>query len=418
MNNKNKSIRFAVRAFGPFELALKKVWEAYCQETGCNLQLEAVPMDLPELHRSVLENEGLKNGNWDIAHLNTDWIAEAHAAGAIEDLSLYIEKHHPEGYPAGWSGSLLEMQKFKEKVVGLPFHDGPECLIYRKDLFEDALEKEAYLRKYGKELLPPGTWNEFINTSAFFQRPEKGLYGTVFATFPDGHNTVFDFCLQVWTRGGEIVDAEGNIRIDTPAAIDGLEFYRNIVKDPALVHPQCADFESVRAGMAFARGEVAMMVNWFGFASMCEVDPASKVKGKVDITDIPHGPAGKGTSLNVYWMYTIGSGSQHKDVAYDFIRFAISKENDKLLTLSGGIGCRVSTWNDEEVNRIVPYYAKLGDLHENSRTLPRHLHWAKAATVIDQAVLKAINTDVPTTEILEAAQYEISKIFNSDEYTL
>lgn len=411
MDNRDNTLKFAVRAFGPFESALEKVWKAYCEETGCLLQLEAVPMELPELHKTILENEGLKNGDWDIAHINTDWITEAYSTSAIEDLSPYLTTESPENYPDGWSDSLLEMQEFDGQIVGLPFHDGPECLIYRKDLFEDPVEKSAYQLRFGKELLPPKTWDEFINIAEFFQRPEKGLYGTVFATFPDGHNSVFDFCLQVWTRGGEIVGANGNVCVDTPAAIEGLQFYRDIVKNAALVHPKCADFESVRAGMSFARGEVAMMVNWFGFASMCEVDPTSKVKGKVDITDIPHGLAGGGTSLNVYWMYAIGSGSRHKDLAYDFIRFAINSKNDKLLTLEGGIGCRISTWNDAEVNEVVPYYSRLKDLHENSRTLPRHLNWAKAAVVIDQAVLRAINSDVPTEAILKEAQNQMNKIF-------
>ena len=33
-----------------------------------------------------------------------------------------------------------------------------------------------------------------------------GRYGTVFAAFPDGHNTLYDFALQLWSRGGELTD--------------------------------------------------------------------------------------------------------------------------------------------------------------------------------------------------------------------
>jgi multiple sugar transport system substrate-binding protein len=408
MSGEKGKIKFAVREFGPFEAAVEKVWQAYCNKTGCTLQLEAVPMDLPLLHDTILGKEGLLNGDWDIAHLNTDWIAEAHAKGAIEDLAPYIQKRPPDDFPGGWSKSLLGMQAIRDQVVGLPFHDGPECLIIRKDLFEDAEEKEAYFRKFKKELAPPQNWDDFVTIARFFQRPEQNLYGTVFAAYPDGHNTVFDFCLQLWTRGGELVDSSGKIHIDTPAALEGLEFYRNILRDNTVVHPDCAKFESVRAGVAFARGEVAMMVNWFGFASLCEVDPNSKVKGKVDILDIPRGGAGLGTSLNVYWLYAIGSGSKHKDVAYNFIRFAVNEQNDKLLTLEGGIGCRLSTWHDPEINRVIPYYNKLETLHNNSKTLPCHADWARTAAIIDEVVRKALHTDAPVGVILKEGQQQIN----------
>src|SRR3954464_15180390 len=102
-----------------------------------------------------------------------------------------------------------------------------------------------------------------------------------------------------------------------------------------------------------------MAINWFGFASMSEVIEESKVKGKVDITELPCDPNHKTASLNVYWLYTIAIGSKHKQLSYEFLRFATSPESDKLLTSEGGIGCRKSTWNDSEINKTIPFYHKL-----------------------------------------------------------
>lgn len=404
--------RIAVRKFGPFESAMDKLWNKFCQQTGCTLDAEMVSMDLHQLHDATLTQKGLANGNWDVAHINTDWIHEAYTGGSVEYLNQYINSNPPSNYPAGWSASLLQMQHFSGDVVGLPFHDGPECFIYRKDLFEDPKEKDYYLSKNGKPLRVPQTWEEFQEVARFFHRPAQNLCGSVFACLPDGHNTVFDFCLQLWTRGGSLVDADGRINVDTPQAIDGLDFYRQLVNDKTAVHPKSSEYESVQAGMAFARGEVAMMINWFGFAAMCEVSDESMVKGKVDITSLPHAQGAESASLNVYWLYTIGSGSKRKDLAYDFIRFAVSQESDKLLTLEGGIGCRLSTWNDPEINHVIPYYHKLEMLHKEARSLPQKPNWAQIAEIIDSAVLKAMKSDTPTAEILGEAQSEI-EIINS-----
>ncbi|MGA9637910.1 extracellular solute-binding protein [Flavobacterium sp.] len=165
--------------------------------------------------------------------------------------------------------------------------------------------------------------------------------------------------MQLWTRGGDLFDENKKIKINTPAAVEGMEFYRKALKNTNAIHPDSRDFDSVKSGMAFANGNLAMMVNWFGFASFSEFFADSKVKGKVDVAPVPAGPTGEGVSLNAYWMYVIGQGSQKKQLAYDFIKYAVNAQNDKLVTLEGGIGCRKSTWHDHEVNRVVPYYYKL-----------------------------------------------------------
>lgn len=408
--SRNEVFRIAVRKFGPFESAMRKIWDQYCQFSGCRLAAELVPLDLHELHESTLVNKGLKNGDWDLAHINTDWLYEGYADAAFEDLKPFIYHQPPSAYPEGWSHSLLALQQFNDQVVGLPFHDGPECLIYRKDLFEDKKEQERYHAQFGKALSVPNTWDDFINVARFFNRPEQNLFGTAFACYPDGHNTVFDFCLQLWSRGGDLLDEAGKVNVISTAAVEGLEFYRNLVQDATVVHPGSADFDSVSAGAAFARGEVAMMINWFGFASVCEVDPESAVKGKVDVAEIPAAIGCKSASLNVYWLYTIGSGSRHKQIAYDFVRFAINQVNDKLLSLEGGIGCRISTWKDEEVNLIIPYYHKLETLHAAAKTLPQKSNWAEIAVLIDEMVLNVLRSDQPVYGIARLAQDKINSI--------
>lgn len=410
MSNTPQTFKIAVRKFGPFENAIQQFWKGYCAQTGCILSLDMVVMDLHELYESTISQGGLKNGDFDIAHINTDWIYEGYLAKAFEVLNPYINQNPPDQFPQGWSNSLLALQQFSGEIVGLPFHDGPECFIYRKDLFNDPVEQENYLAKYGRPLSVPKTWEDFRQVAHFFYRPAQNLYGSIFACYPDGHNTVFDFCLQLWTRGGSLLNSKGFIDLNTPAAFECLDFYRSIVNDSNAVHPGSANFDSVAAGLAFMNGEAAMMINWFGFAAMCEVDSASKVKGKLDVDLLPAKPGANSASLNVYWLYTIAKGSKHKKVAYDFLKYAISAANDKQLTLAGGIGCRKSTWNDPEINDTIPYYHKLENLHKVANMLPQKKNWADIAKIIDQMVLSAINTNKATEEILADAQVEINSI--------
>ncbi len=399
-----RTFRVAVRKFGPFESAIGKQWDAFEAAERTGVSLDAVPMDLPPLSACVFESGGLERGDWDVVFLNTDWVASAHQQDCLADLAPGILADPPDGFPDAWPPSLLRLQEIDGHVLGLPYHDGPECLIYRTDLLEDPAEKSSYESRFGAPLRVPETWDEFLRVARHFHRPEQRRYGTVFAAYPDGHNTVYDFCLQLWSRGGELSRPDGRIRLDSAAARDALQFLRETINDSSAVHPACRDMDSVKSGLAFAAGEAALMVNWFGFASMAQTIASSAVKGKVGIAPVPHAEGCQGPSLNIYWILSIAAGTPHPDVAWRFLKHCASREMDKLLTLEGGIGCRRSTWTDADVNRTIPFYQRMEALHACARELPRMPDWPRIAEIIDRMVIAAIDSPEPVANILASAQ--------------
>lgn len=177
----------------------------------------------------------------------------AGTAGVSKTLTATSRSPRPKIIREIWADALLKLQTFPDGIAGIPFHDGPECLIYRKDLFNDPAEKDAYWRRFGADLKPPETWKEFSQTAAFFNRPEKGMYGTLFALYPDGHNNIFDFALQVWSHGGGLTDKDGRITLCTDKSVKAMESYRKLIADP-FIHPRSRSFESI--GM-FGRSHAA-----------------------------------------------------------------------------------------------------------------------------------------------------------------
>lgn len=396
-------LRVAVRKFGPFESAIAKQYADFQAATGCPLALDAVALDLNPLVETLFTDGGLKDGTWDVAFVVTDWIAEAAADGHLRDLAPLMAANPVPDYPQGWAPSLTRFQAFGDAVYGLPYHDGPECLIYRRDLFDDPAEQASFAERHGRRPVVPDTWEEFETVARFFTRPEQGRWGTIFAAFPDGHNSVYDFCLQLWSRGGDLTDAAGVPTLDSPAAVAALDFYRRLVNDRTVTPPGLTEIDSVNSGERFAAGEIAMMVNWFGFAAVCE-QPGSAVKGKVDVAPVPAGPGGRTVSLNVYWLLGIGAGSRHTEEAFAFVRHVCSPAMDRLTTLEGGIGCRRSTWTDPAVNAAIPFMRRLDELHGPARELPRSRELPRLVRVIDAAVQRAISGQEPTAAILGEAQ--------------
>jgi multiple sugar transport system substrate-binding protein len=386
------TLRVAVRRFEPFERAIAAQFDDFVRTEGVSARLEAVPMDLSPLHETLIGSGGMAAGDWDMGFMATDWLAEAHAASQLEDLAPHLGRAPIDDFPHGWSPSLTSLQRFAGGYWGMPYHDGPECLIYRRDLLDAA------------GIAVPTTWEQFHAAARALHAPEAGRYGTVLALYPDGHNSFYDFCIQIWSRGGEVFDASGKLDLTSPAAHAALDFLRILAADDTAIAPGARELDSVRAGKLFAEGRVALMANWFGFAAYGDTAPDSPVRGLIDVAPLPAGPGGTSVSLNVFWVLTIAAGSRNKRLAWDFLRHCASARMDRLTTDFGAIGVRKSTWADPEVNARIPYYHRLDWLHAHAREMPLTPRLAAISHVVDDLLTAATTTDEPTAALLARAQ--------------
>lgn len=385
-------LRMAVRRFGPFESALAHQFADFCATTGTRARLETEVLDLNPLHHATIANRGLATGRFDIALLCTDWLSEAVAGGVIENLDPWMAQTAPAAFPGDLAPSLVSLQRFGGGFWGMPYHDGPECLIYRKDLLADA------------GLAVPETWDAFHAAACALSDPASGIHGTGLALFPDGHNGFYDFCIHIWSRGGEPFDDGGQPDFTSPQAHAALDFIRQLARDTTAVAPGATATDSVQSGMKFANGEIAMMANWFGFAAYADTAADSVVRGLVDVAPLPAGPGGQSVSLNVFWVLAMGSGAAEKSLAWDFMRHCASPAMDLVTTRHGAIGVRRSTWRDPAINAAIPYYHRLDWLHDHARAMPITPRLADVSHVVDTLIARAVGSDLATADLLSQAQ--------------
>jgi multiple sugar transport system substrate-binding protein len=397
-----KPLRIAIRSFADFESALAAQIDLY-RPAHRALDVAVVPMSLNDLEGAVLGDDGLRGGAWDLAIFPTDWVGSAIQAGAVEKLTPWMLAAPLPGWPEGWPESLREPLRHGDDFYCIPWHDGPECLIYRSDLFENEGERAAFAERFGRELAPPRTWQQFQETARFFTRPETGFYGTLFAAYPDGHNTLYDLVLQVWSRGGELYDAEGQPTLTDPVVIEALDYYRGIIQDAGACYPGAIGIDSIQSGDIFLSGSIAMMVNWFGFAARSS-GQGSPLAGKLGLAAIPGGRPDQTATLSNYWVIGIGAGGRAKEASYELLRHIASADSDKLTSLHGAVGVRLSTWSDAEVLARVPLYAQLERLSAEARTLPFCDDLPKLAEIVNRITIEALGGDEPSAAILKRAQ--------------
>lgn len=401
------TLRIALRNYADFENALQEEARLF-EAVNAGIFVELIPLGIQDLYRAAITDGGLLNGQFDLALLVTDWLGECVAAGAVEDLHPWHHHRPIAQWPTGWSPTLVRPLLFGKTLSSLPWHDGPECLVYRSDLFADPNRRAAFRSLYGRDLTPPSTWDEFEDVARFFTDPEANLYGTAFAAYPDGHNTLYDFVLQTWSRGGDLIDIECNPQLLSPESIRAVDFYRGTVRNPTLCHPRSSNLDSTQSGDLFLNGEVAMMTNWFGFASRAS-RPESPLAGKVAIAPVPSEEGCDPVSLSVFWALAMASGSRHKALAWDFLRFVAAPERDLGIVHHGAVGARLSTWRNPELRARVPVYAQLEAISMRARTLPAGPSMAALASIVDGIMTRALRTVDPTPTILQEAQQEVER---------
>ena len=385
------TLRFVGRPFDGFETALERQVASFNDTHEQTLELERDHRPLPEIHAELVETGDVAE-EYDLFLCLSDWLPALADQELLVSLDEYLADDPPADWPEGWAESMRELVTYDGTVYGVPYHDGPEIFHYRRDLFENVAEQRAFREEYGRPLHVPKTWDEFLDVAEFFTRPEEDLWGTVVAALPDGHNDVYDFLIQLWSRGGEVLDEQGDPCFDSEAGHEALQFYHDLIHEHAVVPPEATAMESVEAGQFYADGKAAMMWNWAGFGAMAE-DPDSAIFGNTGYGLIPRADttAGKHAALTVLYGLTIPEGSDQIDLAYEFIRHVANPDSDRITTDSGASGTRFSTWRDPEVLRQNSFYAVAEEVNTSGyNTLPQIPEYVALNEILDDMVAAAV----------------------------
>lgn len=374
-----------------------------------DVEVECTYLPIHEHYEKMVANMGTESDEFDLFLCCTDWLPILMHNHSITSLDEMIASNPPIDWPTGWHRAMLGLQQRGGEIFGMPWHDGPQVFHYRTDLFESSTEQENFLHRFGRELCPPRDWDEFLEVAKFFTRPEDGLWGCCEAGFTDGHNNVYDFLIHLWSRGGVLIDQNREPQFDSAIGIGALQYYVDLFHRHKVASMECLDLGSVECGNYYAQGNAAMMWNWCGFAAVCEMPEYSKIVGKNACTKLPAGSAGS-ISLNIYWVLTIPSGSANKELAYKFLRHISSPKLDKVTSMCGANGVRLSTWNDPEVLAKYPYYGIIEDVHANTRTLPAIPEYPEINESISRAVHRALHLEMSCEESLRIAALEAKEI--------
>lgn len=214
-------------------------------------------------------------------------------------------------------------------LTGIPIVTEQEIIYYRKDLFAE----------HGIKV--PTTMEELEEAAKYFNDPENGFYG--FVSRGQRSPAVTQFSSYLYSFGGNF-DVDGKATLNTPEAIEAFTFYGNMLRNYG--PPGVLNMSWPQALAIFAQGNAAMYTDASVFYSNLLDPNQSDVGELVGFAQFPAGPAGSKPYSVVSWGVSMAATSRNKEAAWEFIKWATSKEMTLRTQARQVPSARTSAWDD------------------------------------------------------------------------
>jgi len=296
---------------------------------------------------------------------------------------------------------IIQNDTVDGKLVAMPWFGDFGILYYRTDL----------LKKYGYAG-PPQTWTQLFAMAKKIQDGEQkdnsSFYGFVFQGNAYEGLTCNALEWIASAGGGHIID-NGKVTINNAKARTVLDAMRAQI---GKVTPQgVTTYQEDQTEHAFDNGDAAFARNWpyqYGIGATA----GSKVKGKFNVTVLPHGSAGKSVGTVGGWQLAISKFSKHQGAAIELVRYMTSPAVEKFDAITNSnVPTIVSVAKNKAVVKVNPY------LKPAIASVPRvtrpgkafGTHYNEASKVIYQGI-NQILTGTPSSRVLPQIKSRLQQL--------
>ena len=284
------SITVLVESGSPAEALAKDTAEAFVEETGCKVVIDAVAYT--GMYDKLSTEIKAKQAAHDVAGMDVVWLAAF--ADAIEPIN--------DADTSDFLPTLQDSGTIDGKLLGYPMWVNTKILIYRKDLIpEDKV---------------PKTWDEY-QTLAKELNTNDMSGTTVFGSGSDAVCSFLDFACQAGAEG-LVFDKDGNVNITDQPYVDALNFMVENA-DADYTPADSLSTAATESQELFTNGKVAMQLNWsHQYPAAVEALGADKV----GCAPMIGGSAGIGATTGP-WYECVMKNSENKEMAKKICRIHV-----------------------------------------------------------------------------------------------
>ncbi|MFC0272037.1 ABC transporter substrate-binding protein [Metabacillus herbersteinensis] len=376
------------------QASAKLVEEFNKNNPNIQVKLKEMPSDTGQQHDAYVTMLNSESTEIDVMDLDVIWPAEFAQAGYLLELDRFLEK---DGIDVNeYNQGALSAANFNGKQWAMPKFIDTGMLFYRSDIISaDAV---------------PKTWEELLAAA----KENKGKEGTKFGYLMQAKQYEGLVCNAVEfiaAYGGQILDETGKVAVNSPETIKGLQMLVDIATSDA-VPSNITTFTEVESHTAFIEGQSPFIRNWPYQWNLANDENESKIVDKIGVAPLPAGDAGSGAALGG-WMAGINKYSEHKEEAWEFVKFMTGPEGQKISAIYGGLAPTLpSVFEDQEVLEKNPFFAEEGfqSALEAAVSRPVAPNYPEVSEIIQINVSKAIAGEQTVEEAVVKMEEEINAV--------
>ena len=352
----------------------------------------------------------------DIASGSITWcVGSNHTSFAPQYGDLYVDLKDviPADTLAEYVPSALKNSTVDGRLVQLPRVTDVSNIYYNKVLFDDPATKDKYKAKFGTDLVPPKTYDEYKQQAIFFSNPPS-VYGTAYPGKDEG--LTGRFMEAVRANGGDMLDANNKPIFNQKPGLDALQWFVDLYKAKA-VPAGTVSYTWDDIGQGFASGTMALDIDWPGFAAFFNDPKSSKIAGKVGFAVAPVGTSGKRGGWSGSHSFSVTQACDNKPAAISFIRFLTDYDSEMMEARAGNLPTRTKVFDDVQAEFKASNNQYMADMFStwrsslaDARTPPLIPQWIEVSNVIWPEVQAAIVGQKTPKEALDTAADKATQI--------
>ena len=333
---------------------LSKDFEA---QSGIKMNFEFVPW--PNFADRMLNELNSGGQLCDLLIGDSQWIGGSAENGHYVKLNDFFDKEgiSMDDFAPATVYAYSTWPKGTPNYYALPAMGDANGWFYRKDWFARPEIQAEFKEKYGRDLAEPKTQKELLEIAQFFQGREidgQTVYGASIFTERGSEGITMGATSALYAFGFKYENTPGSYdmegAVNSPAAVEGLEFYKELYKTAT---PPGYDNAYMEQSLdAFKSGQVAMAMNWFAFFPGLYADPNTG-GDKIDffVNPAQNQPAstlgGQGISVVSY--------TDNMDGALAYIKWFAQPDVQKKWWSMGGYSCHKAVLDDPNFVNTAPF---------------------------------------------------------------
>jgi multiple sugar transport system substrate-binding protein len=231
-----------------------------------------------------------------------------------------------------------ELSRIGGRLLQVPRNLDVRLLHYRRDLFDDPVEREAFARLAGRELRVPDTWDELIEVASFFTRP--GMYGFLFPGRDSGlFGTFYELLVSA---GGELFDPALRPAFASDAGVWAAARIAEMHAVRRVTPRQLTNWHYDEISASFRAGQAAMVCDWPGSHHLYTDPGTCAVSDRVGLALLPAGPGGVRAAYAGCHSFAVPAAAARRAEAVALLCWLTSFEAQLGEARRGAIPCRVS----------------------------------------------------------------------------